>query len=448
MSVVSFEHLKYGLFSMALVSLLNLAMVGAVLPRADAAGVAEADAVKEPAAVQASEQQAEVFTSLPLEGAPLGRWNRILVRTPNRKEGTLALDPNRISWNGYSKTWVSTRMAEMVLPIRLSAVKGTPNRPEGKAKLYDVQIRSAQTNEENRKALGLPSRLRLMVSDDPNGPVRLLFLNEKEQIERVVPLERKSDIPPAGPPRGDVFSLQSSFLGSNPVPAAGLPGRQVTLSGSLVTNQATLTLDPNGKILNAFGDAIGGTLIAPNPIPVTLKKIDGLEGLPEGQSVYELDGAPLKMRLVLSEGRNGAARLLIMNDEKTSRILPLENWLNVPGPLRGATWRLERIVYNNDTEIKPAANQEYTIQFLPDGRFAGRAGANRILGTFTAAENGISFSPVASTRAAELENSITSNFLKALGQVTSYAVEGDRLMLMLKYDSGTILLNRVPNGKR
>jgi heat shock protein HslJ len=110
--------------------------------------------------------------------------------------------------------------------------------------------------------------------------------------------------------------------------------------------------------------------------------------------------------------------------------------------LLGTAWRLERILYNDGKEIRPAAGSSYTVQFLPNRRLAGQAGLNRIVGPYTVSGTMLTIGPLASTRAAVLAGSIEGEFMKALGQASSFRVEGDRLLVMLKVDSGTMTFVR------
>jgi heat shock protein HslJ len=110
--------------------------------------------------------------------------------------------------------------------------------------------------------------------------------------------------------------------------------------------------------------------------------------------------------------------------------------------LLGATWRLERILYSDGKEIRPVAGQAYTVQFLANGRLVGQAALNRILGPYTVAGTMLTIGPLVSTRVAEPPGSISAEFLKALGLAASFRVEGDRLLVMLKSDAGTMTFVR------
>jgi heat shock protein HslJ len=110
--------------------------------------------------------------------------------------------------------------------------------------------------------------------------------------------------------------------------------------------------------------------------------------------------------------------------------------------LLGSTWRLERILYNDGKEIRPGSESVYTIQFQPNGRLAGQADVNRIMGSYTVSGRLLTIGPLASTRVADPPGSIRAEFTKALEQASSFQVTGDRLRVELKVDSGTMTFVR------
>jgi heat shock protein HslJ len=110
--------------------------------------------------------------------------------------------------------------------------------------------------------------------------------------------------------------------------------------------------------------------------------------------------------------------------------------------LVGPVWRLERILYNDGKEIRPAAGNRYTMQFLANRRLEGQADLNRLTGTYTVSGTTLAIGPLASTRIADPPGSIAGEFTKALGQASSFRVNGDRLLVELKFDSGTMTFVR------
>jgi heat shock protein HslJ len=110
--------------------------------------------------------------------------------------------------------------------------------------------------------------------------------------------------------------------------------------------------------------------------------------------------------------------------------------------LMGATWHLERIRFSDGTAIRPVPGQAYTVQFLADGRLAGQAALNRMAGTYTIAGTVLTIGPVLTTRVVEPPGSISGEFLKALALAASFRVRGNRLLVRLRADAGTMTFVR------
>jgi hypothetical protein len=93
----------------------------------------------------------------------------------------------------------------------------------------------------------------------------------------------------------------------------------------------------------------------------------------------------------------------------------------------------------DDTRIRPAAPERYTLEFLPDGTVRARADCNTAGGRYeTGAERRLALDRMAVTQAACLAGSLGDAYLKGLADVTGYLFDGDNLVLTLRYDSGTM----------
>lgn len=375
------------------------------------------------------------YASAPLE-TPVGSWRRIQISGRTMNEAVLSLDPNRISWDGYSPTWISTRMAEMRIRVKLSEVKGLPARPVGRLRVYDVRPQDLP-RDMRPTDLGLPAKMRLVVADDASGPFRLLLLGENDRVDRIISLERQS--PTGAMPLPDDFSLQTALL-NTPVDRAN----RIGIKGSLKTNTAELILDANATTRDAYGDPGISTLMLPLSVSVRLvEKTDLDEDAKKEVRVFDIEGGPQPMRLVLSRNSGGPHRLVVLDSGgRPTRFLSLEPTGGHVAPLMGATWRLESVQYSDDKKVVPPSGLVYNVQFLPEGRIAGRADNNRFTGTYTVAGPSLTVSPLAMTRMANVPGSIAGEFLRALQEASSFKVEGRRLLVMLKVDSGTIILTR------
>jgi heat shock protein HslJ len=396
------------------------------------------------------ESQAEfAFDSGPLGQIGPGRWQRIQISGTPGGEAVLILDPNRIAWDGYSPSWVSTRMASLRLPVRLKEVKN-PDAPKGRPrpsqpiKVYDI-VPTKTTAGQSFEAMGLGSGLRLVATAGATGPYRLLLLGPESRPTQVIPLEREKPMamtPTAG--MFDLISLRTGHLG-------GKMGRASYLKvyGSPESGKLTLETDANAVGLDGYGEPTVATLMMPRVDEVKLVEKTDLDAeAAKSVRVYALEGSPLPALLVLPRGGVGVARLVPLGpDGKPTGFLTLEADYSTAFPLTNADWRLEKIVYNDDKTITPEASGRYNVRFFPDGRVAGQAGVNRLAGTYVITGNQLAFGGLASTRAAALNPGVEADFLKALGQVASYKIQGDELWLKLKLDSGTVILKREKAGR-
>ena len=115
---------------------------------------------------------------------------------------------------------------------------------------------------------------------------------------------------------------------------------------------------------------------------------------------------------------------------------------SVAAPLTTSAWRLEQIVYNDDTIYRPEPGGAYRIQFTIDGRITGRLSANNLMGNYLVAKDRIRIIALATTRAQPPEGNIEAEVLRAFGQVDLFRVRGEELLMMLKFDSGTMIFKR------
>jgi heat shock protein HslJ len=107
--------------------------------------------------------------------------------------------------------------------------------------------------------------------------------------------------------------------------------------------------------------------------------------------------------------------------------------------LTGTVWRWTETLMSGDTRIRPAAPERYTLEFLADGATRVRADCNTGSGRHEmAADRKLTLGRMAVTQAACLPGSLGEAYLKGLANVSGYAFDGDNLVLMLRYDSGTM----------
>jgi heat shock protein HslJ len=105
--------------------------------------------------------------------------------------------------------------------------------------------------------------------------------------------------------------------------------------------------------------------------------------------------------------------------------------------LEGPTWKWVRTIYNNDTTVTAPDPSKYTLTFSQaDGRFRFVADCNNGSGVYKLDGQNLTMQVQGMTRAACPPPS--DDYIKQLGEVASYKIEGDVLYLMLKFDSGTM----------
>lgn len=378
--------------------------------------------------------QVRTYDSHPL-GAQfaVGKWQQIrLSIDPARQTGTLMLFSNRFVWDGFSPMPRLTPQTHAVRARLVSNPRLSPMMAQAgySAKLYDLSLVGSRTSFPQ---LGLGARVRFVMSGTAFGASRLLLLNNRGEITRVVAMEPSNAL--RQPRTPDVFAYTTVYL-----PAKSMGNtRVVRLHGSFETGEAELVYDPNLALLDAFGNATASTRMAVDSKPVRL--VERSSGRNPNVRVYDIEGAP--MRLVVARNGQRLARLVMLDNRgRASGFQMLEIDYMPAAPLMGSVWRLERIVYNDDTTYRPEQGGAYRFQFSADGRLTGRLSANNLVANYIASGDRIRILTAATTLALGPPDNIETETLRALGQVDSFSAQSDELWLMLKYDSGTIVLKR------
>jgi heat shock protein HslJ len=107
--------------------------------------------------------------------------------------------------------------------------------------------------------------------------------------------------------------------------------------------------------------------------------------------------------------------------------------------LPSKTWVWERTIYNDDTVHTPNEAEAFTLTFTEDGQVQVTTDCNNMRGGYTVTDNRIEFSQMAATRM-YCEGSQEQLFAGMLENVSSYFIDDDgRLILELKYDSGSMI---------
>lgn len=110
--------------------------------------------------------------------------------------------------------------------------------------------------------------------------------------------------------------------------------------------------------------------------------------------------------------------------------------------LAGTTWEWIETGYSNDEIITPADSGMFTVTFSNDMSFSSTTDCNTIGGSYTTNETNIDFGPLFATKKACLEETLETTYANMFGEVSSYMITEDgRLVLMLKYDTGSMIFN-------
>ncbi|MEE4136923.1 MAG: META domain-containing protein, partial [Desulforhopalus sp.] len=94
---------------------------------------------------------------------------------------------------------------------------------------------------------------------------------------------------------------------------------------------------------------------------------------------------------------------------------------------------------NDGSSKTPIDPNQYLIEFLANGHVAVQADCNRVAGTYTVSGNHLAVTLGPSTLAACPPGSLGDEFVKQLGNISSYFFKGDNLILEIKMDSGSMI---------
>jgi heat shock protein HslJ len=106
--------------------------------------------------------------------------------------------------------------------------------------------------------------------------------------------------------------------------------------------------------------------------------------------------------------------------------------------LTGTVWEWQQTRLSNDDVFTPDDPSRYTVEFQADGRIAGQADCNRIMGGYRTTENRIEIGPLASTRVACPPDSLGDRFVAQLQDAAIFFFRDGNLYLDIKFDTGTM----------
>jgi len=107
--------------------------------------------------------------------------------------------------------------------------------------------------------------------------------------------------------------------------------------------------------------------------------------------------------------------------------------------LVGPVWKWKETLMNDGAITTASDSSKYTVQFSKTNTYSMLADCNTVNGAYTASGSAISIKPGASTRMFCGETSQDQVFLKDIFLVNSYMLKDNQLVMMLPYDSGSMI---------
>jgi heat shock protein HslJ len=107
-------------------------------------------------------------------------------------------------------------------------------------------------------------------------------------------------------------------------------------------------------------------------------------------------------------------------------------------PLIGPTWEWQETVGSEGAALTPDDPARYTLAFNDDGTASIQADCNQVVASYSIDETLLTIEPGPSTMAACPEGSLSDQYIRMLSAASSYAMDGEDLMITLFDDAGTM----------
>ena len=107
----------------------------------------------------------------------------------------------------------------------------------------------------------------------------------------------------------------------------------------------------------------------------------------------------------------------------------------------GTVWGWTPFLEANDNEILVDDPENYTIEFIPDGAVQIKADCNSVGGSHTVNGSQLTIELDPTTLVACPPCSLENEYLALLSDVNSYIMEGENLVLLIKYDTGSMFFS-------
>ncbi|MFN3729552.1 MAG: hypothetical protein ACK4XJ_07555 [Fimbriimonadaceae bacterium] len=379
------------------------------------------------------------FVSLPF-GA--NRWqnsSQIQVSGNMPGEGAIVFDGNSITYNPLGGAGITTLMMPPTTPVRFTRA-GSQDEFE----IYAVEYRNASDRSK--------PRLSVAVNRDRTDYARLLVHGAGGRVERVIPLENR---------RGnraniDWFQAQTAFV-DTPINGA----RRWSLTAE-VGGSGTLIADPNRAMLDAAGSPSGTTRMATQEHKVRLRQVRDFQMGEPGFRLFDLDGAPGKMRVAIGPNQYGPIRLVFLDnrDQVTNAMLmepvsvswgapvaggttrpaePPQRPVAATADLVGVMWQLVEVLDGSGRASVPSRGKHYVLHLTHNGQFTLRSDAVTSYGGYRRAGATLSMTPGRGAAASFEADTFGRNLVNRIGDVASYSISRNRLTLSLRGGAGRLI---------
>ncbi|MGI6502473.1 MAG: META domain-containing protein [Candidatus Methanoculleus thermohydrogenotrophicum] len=236
-------------------------------------------------------------------------------------------------------------------------------------------------------------------------------------------------------------------------PALPLVGTEWVLEGyslegdaiSSVIAGTTITAEfsPDGKIAGSAGcNRYGGQYLLDGANLSISSLFSTLMYCAEPEGTMEQEARFMDLLANVSSYQVEGDRLVLLDEAGTGLLFFVQAEEVPPVPLVGTEWALEAYTLEGDAISSVIAGTTITAEFSPDGKIAGSAGCNRYFASYEVAGTAMTIGPAGSTKiyCGEPEGTMEqeARFMDLLANVSSYQIEGDRLVLL--DEAGTGLL--------
>lgn len=170
-----------------------------------------------------------------------------------------------------------------------------------------------------------------------------------------------------------------------------------------------------------------------------------LRGTPEDPdaTVYQLD----------PDKPNQSQYFLVVSPNEIEMLDSNRNAINSPfdytltrvtasaqNPLENTSWVWKTTQMSDGTVIEPKTKGAFVLNFQPENALGVQTDCNSYFGTYMVSGTDITMNPLGSTMM-YCEGSQESAFIRTVNQVSSYMMKDRDLVLMLKYDSGSMIFS-------